>query len=217
MARIRTIKPEFWQDEDIATLPPATILLAIGLLNHSDDEGYFQAHPSLVRAVVFPFSETSMNIHDMLTELSNIGYLELFEGSDNKKYGLVRNFLKHQRISRPSGSKIRHLRPLTHTSHTPHVQLSTGKEQGKEHVLPKTPPNKSGPYVFEGETIKIKQADYETFTTQYQNLDLDYQLSQLDMELRGKKNWYVEMHSKLNYRNKTPAHHAASGNYEAVL
>ena len=38
MARIRTIKPEFWRDEDLSGLPAETALLAIGLLNHADDE-----------------------------------------------------------------------------------------------------------------------------------------------------------------------------------
>ncbi len=40
MARIRTIKPTFWTDEDMADISEAACLLAIGLLNYADDEGY---------------------------------------------------------------------------------------------------------------------------------------------------------------------------------
>lgn len=109
MARIRTVKPDFWTDEDLALLDPRTQLLAIGLLNHSDDEGYFKAHPLIVKSVVFPFTEDSVSIQSMLEQLENVGYLTMFKGSDGKAYGLVTNFLLHQKISRPTASKIRDL------------------------------------------------------------------------------------------------------------
>ncbi|HBS0572930.1 TPA: DnaT-like ssDNA-binding domain-containing protein, partial [Klebsiella pneumoniae] len=48
MARIRTIKPEFWTDEDMAEVSEPACLLAIGLLNYADDEGYFNANPKLI-------------------------------------------------------------------------------------------------------------------------------------------------------------------------
>ncbi|WP_297533015.1 DnaT-like ssDNA-binding domain-containing protein [Thalassolituus sp.] len=130
MARIRTIKPEIWQDEHLAEVSAETMLLAIGLLNHSDDEGFFKAHPKLVEAAVFPIRETSLNIHGMLSELSNIGYIELFDGSDGKAYGLIINFEKHQKVNRPSPSKIKPLRTFTEHSVSPQEQLTAGKEQG---------------------------------------------------------------------------------------
>ena len=40
MARIRTIKPEFWTDEKVVTLPFEARLLFIGMWNFCDDEGY---------------------------------------------------------------------------------------------------------------------------------------------------------------------------------
>jgi hypothetical protein len=116
MARIRTIKPEFWTDEDLALLDPRTQLLAIGLLNHSDDEGYFKAHPLIIKATIFPFSEDSVSIHDMLKQLENVGYLVLFKGTDGKAYGIVSNFLEHQRINRPTPSKIKELQLLSEDS-----------------------------------------------------------------------------------------------------
>lgn len=130
MARIRTIKPEFWQDEDLAMLDSDIRLLALGLLNHADDEGYFKAHHALIRAAVFPFTDGSLNIQGMLNELSNIGYLRLFEGSDGKHYGVIKNFAKHQKVNRPSPSKIKGLEGITDNSVSPHEQLTGGKEQG---------------------------------------------------------------------------------------
>lgn len=132
MARIRTIKPEFWQDEDLAGVSETACLLAIGLLNHADDEGYFKANPALVRAAVFPLREPSVSVQCALTELSDIRFIVLFQGSDGKAYGLVRRFAEHQKVNRPSPSKIKELLPISEDSVIPHGALTGGKEQGKE-------------------------------------------------------------------------------------
>lgn len=135
MARIRTIKPEFFQDEDLATVSELANLLAVGLLGHADDEGYFRANPALVKSVVFPLREPSVSIHDMLSELSDIGFIKLFKGSDGKDYGLVCNFVKHQRVNRATPSKIKELVTLTECSVSPQKQLtddSSPERKGKE-------------------------------------------------------------------------------------
>lgn len=129
MPRIRTVKPEMAQDEDIATCTIEAQLLAVRILNHADDEGYFKAHPALIKSACFPLLD-SVNIHGVLSELSSIGYLVLFEGSDGKQYGHVTNFTAHQKINRPSPSKIKGFRTFTEDSVSPHEQLTPGKEQG---------------------------------------------------------------------------------------
>lgn len=105
MARIRTIKPEFWQNEDLSTLSLHARLLAIALLNFSDDEGYFLANPSLVRAACFPFDEDSRNVHGSLQELSMIGYVSV-KNVSGKLIGKVCKFLDHQRIEKAQKSKL---------------------------------------------------------------------------------------------------------------
>lgn len=109
MARIRTIKPEFWRDEDLSSISAEAALLAIGLLNYADDEGYFSANKKLIECDVFPLRDLSSTIPVLLQELSSIGYIRLFDGSDNKQYGQVVNFVKHQVISKPRPSKIKGL------------------------------------------------------------------------------------------------------------
>ena len=154
MARIRTVKPEIYQDEDLAAVSESAFILAIGLLNHSDDFGYFKANPGLIRSVVFPLREPSVNIQCMLIELSKIEYIELFKGIDGKEYGVVRNFLKHQRVNRPSPSKIEPLRGFSEDSVSDHGGLTAGKErnreQGKEQGTGKgkelSPPAQSIPF-----------------------------------------------------------------------
>lgn len=107
MPRIRTIKPEFWRNKQLAALPPFTRLVAIALLNVADDEGYFEADVALIRGDVFPFEENCVSIHGALSELSRIGYVELRESSNKGQVGLILAFQKHQVINRPTPSKIR--------------------------------------------------------------------------------------------------------------
>lgn len=129
MARIRTVKPEFWQDDDLAEVSEPAVLVAVGLLNHSDDEGFFKSNPKLIKSVVFPLREPSVSIHDILIELSNIGYITLYIGIDGKKYGCVNGFTKHQKINRPTPSKIKDLIDFNEDSMSPHDLLTTGKER----------------------------------------------------------------------------------------
>lgn len=135
MARIRTIKPDFWRDESLAMVSPEACLLAIGLLNHCDDEGYFNANPKLVESDIFPLRELSKTTPVLIQELCMIGYLELFQGEDGKTYGHVKNFEKHQVINKKTPSKIKHLCDLPYDSNTTTVQVPSGKEgngSGKE-------------------------------------------------------------------------------------
>jgi hypothetical protein len=140
MARIRTIKPEFWKHEILSNLPEATHMLAAALLNYADDEGYFNANPGLIKAECCPLREPSVSIHDSLTSLSKIGYLQFGIGPDGRRYGRVVSFDDHQRINRPTPSKIKELDITWEESYTTHTQLTEpsllegkGKEQGKEH------------------------------------------------------------------------------------
>jgi hypothetical protein len=109
MARIRTVKPEFWKNEALSALPEATHLLAAALLNYADDEGYFNANPALVKAECSPLREPSVSIHEALTQLSNVGYIEIGASPDGRKYGRVVKFAEHQRVNRPTASKIKAL------------------------------------------------------------------------------------------------------------
>lgn len=135
MARIRTIKPDFWRDESLAMVSPEACLLAIGLLNHCDDEGYFNANPKLVESDIFPLRELSKKTTVLIQELCTIGYLELFQGDDGKTYGHVKNFEKHQVINKKTLSKIKHLCEIPCDYNTTTTPLPSGMERngsGKE-------------------------------------------------------------------------------------
>ncbi len=107
MARIRTIKPEFWTHPVMARLDPHVRLLALALLNHADDHGYFMASPPIVQAACSPFTEDSVRVHGWLTELSRVGWIEVRNHPTHGPIGRVVNFSTHQRVNRPSDSKVK--------------------------------------------------------------------------------------------------------------
>lgn len=109
MSRIRSIKPEFGQNEKLSALHPETHLLAALLLPYADDEGYFNANPKLVQAAVFPLRELLQSVPEMLRSLTEINYLETCVASDGRHYGRIVNFAEHQRVSHPTNSKIKPL------------------------------------------------------------------------------------------------------------
>lgn len=139
MARIRTIKPEFWTDEDMAELSEPACLLAIGLLNYADDEGYFNANPKLIKAAVFPIREPSAPIPVLIRELSNCGYLSMFSTSDGKQFGAITNFLKHQVVNKPKESKIKCLPLIPYEYCTDTGLVHVGMDQGSGIRESKTP------------------------------------------------------------------------------
>lgn len=130
MARIRTIKPEFWTDEDLSALSAEDHLFAAALLNHCDDEGFFKANPRLLHAQIFALRDLSGTVPVFVQNLKNIGYLRTFQGSDGKEYGEVINFNKHQSINKAKPSKIKPLELIRDTSGTDTGRIPVGKEQG---------------------------------------------------------------------------------------
>lgn len=126
--RIRTIKPDFWQHQLMSALPDFTRLLAIGLLNYCDDEGYFMAAPQSIRGAVFPFMDDSRRITVALRELSNQGYLRLGKLPDGRDVGHVVNFLEHQVINKLKLSKLKELAIFPEQSRIDTVAIPSGME-----------------------------------------------------------------------------------------
>jgi len=109
VARIRTIKPGFFTNEGLSEVSEPAQILAGGLLCYADDEGYFNAHPALVKAAVFPLREPSKPVSEMLKELATIRYVRFGTGKDGRRYGHIVNFSEHQKVSHPIASKIKTL------------------------------------------------------------------------------------------------------------
>ena len=199
--RIRTVKPEFWQSETLASVAPTSRLLAIALLNFADDEGLFWAVPQVIQGALFPFDEDSTNVRRGLDELSRIGFLELGTAEHGKRVGRVKNFKLHQKVDRPQASKIAGFsvvwdpfdedstnvrRGLDEDSTTEWKGMEgNGMEEEKEQP-PKAPPRGR-------RTTKVVPVAPETYDDLFASIIPDY--------LRGEEN-LSQWHDWISYRNE---------------
>jgi len=99
MARIRTIKPEFWSDDALTECSPSARLLFIGTWNFADDSGNMDRSPKQLKARIFPLD--TFDVEELVVELLENELLIEYE-VDGKKYLHIKNFHKHQKIDHPS-------------------------------------------------------------------------------------------------------------------
>lgn len=101
MARIRSIKPEFFTSEDIVALTPWARLLYIALWCEADREGRLVWKPLTFKLRYFPGDD--IDILSMCQELTDKGLIELY--FDNLAF--IPKFLSHQHINpRESASTL---------------------------------------------------------------------------------------------------------------
>lgn len=98
MARIRSIKPEFWTSEQVMELTRDARLCFIGLWNFCDDAGIHPANPKRLKAEVFPGDDhlTSTDVRRMIDECIANGLIEEY-AVDGDRYWSVTGWF-HQRI-----------------------------------------------------------------------------------------------------------------------
>lgn len=113
MARIRTIKPEFWESETIASLPIEARLLFIACLNLADDEGRLRWHPSYLRSFAFVYDAhiTIEQVEKWMQAITHGGLTEVYvnthtRGTEPSHCAQIINFKEHQRVNRPTPSKF---------------------------------------------------------------------------------------------------------------
>ncbi|KCB41315.1 hypothetical protein L539_3612 [Bordetella hinzii 5132] len=142
MARIRTIKPDFWTDEKVTECSMSARLLFIGIWNFADDNGNLQRSAKKVKMQVFPADAVDCEpliqeliAHGMLIEYSVSGDLFLH----------IKGFKKHQVINRPSKSNIPQPSfndgSLSDTGIVIDGREGKGKEEDKD---PPNPPSQGG-------------------------------------------------------------------------
>jgi hypothetical protein len=103
MARIRSIKPEFWTSAQIMDCRVAARLLFIGLWNFADDQGRMVYSPRRVKAQIFASDDFSADdIHGMIRELERNNLVRLYD-LENTQYLQVTGW-HHQKISHPQKS-----------------------------------------------------------------------------------------------------------------
>jgi hypothetical protein len=103
MARIRSIKPEFFTSLTIADQPLSARLTFIGLWTYVDDNGVGLADPRLIRAAVWPLEETPdilQRTREDLQRLHAAGLITLYTAS-GKALVSVSSWDEHQKVSHP--------------------------------------------------------------------------------------------------------------------
>ena len=141
MARIRSIKPEFFTSEDVSALPLRARLTWIGLWTHCDDHGRAKDNVKLIKAAVWPLDDVSLrDVEDDLTALAEAGRIIRYEAAGGRFLAVVK-WHDHQAINRPKDSK--HPAPhapgvcshggVSDPSVTPHGAVTPGGEgRGRE-------------------------------------------------------------------------------------
>jgi len=106
VARIRTIKPEFFTSLTIADLTPEQRLTFIGLWTNVDDEGRCVDDPRLIKAAIWPLDDrTAADIEDDLRALTESSLITRYVFKQ-KRYMVVNGWQEHQKINRPTASKL---------------------------------------------------------------------------------------------------------------
>jgi hypothetical protein len=107
MARIRSIKPEFFTSLTIGSLSERARLAFIGIWTFVDDYGRAVDDARLVKAAVFPLDDriTVKAVAEVIDELVAAGRLGRYEAG-GRHYFVVANWNEHQKIDRRTSSKL---------------------------------------------------------------------------------------------------------------
>lgn len=103
--RIRSTKPEFWQDEKLAhELTRDARLLYKALWNEADDEGRLRGSEAYLHGALFPY-DPGQWFHDSLESIIATGRAVRYE-ADGATYLYLTKLIKNQKINKPSKSKL---------------------------------------------------------------------------------------------------------------
>lgn len=104
MARIRSIKPDFWTSEQVMECSPNARLMFIGMWNFADDHGRLPCSPKTIKAQIFPADDIdATNVRRMIDELSSNGLVRIYE-VDGKEFLLITGW-HHQKIDKRQPAK----------------------------------------------------------------------------------------------------------------
>ena len=94
MARIRTIKPQFFTSEDVTAQSPLARLLFVGLFTECDRDGRVEARPRTLKMRLLP--EDDVDVDALLWCLVDGGLIRRYEASGVNVIQVVK-FDKHQK------------------------------------------------------------------------------------------------------------------------
>lgn len=106
MARIRTIKPEFPQSESMGRVSREARLLFVQLWTILDDEGRARGNSRILASLLYPYDDDALDLIDgWIAELEREGCVARYI-HDNSMYIQVLRWREHQKIDKPSKSRL---------------------------------------------------------------------------------------------------------------
>lgn len=115
MARIRTIKPEYWSDEKLAPLDPLTRLVFLGLISHADDAGRLIDSVKQLDGLLFPFTDdTCSGALEILARLSRVSR---YTSESGQPLIQIVGWTRHQRVDKPAKYTLPPPSPEVHKEH----------------------------------------------------------------------------------------------------
>lgn len=127
--RIRSVKPEFWEDAGVASLPIGARLFFIGLWNLADDGGYLRWSVFEVAAALYRYetrSRRERSVAESMVQLEAGGLAAILPCG---KHALVPNLPKHQRLAGEAKQvhtfEREHEACTAHSRNGPHIPAET--------------------------------------------------------------------------------------------
>jgi len=93
--RTRLLRPGFFENEELAALPPHARLLFEGLWLMADRAGRLKDRPPVIRATLFAY-EPDVDVNKLLTALARAGFIRRYVGAKRVKCLEVIHFKTHQ-------------------------------------------------------------------------------------------------------------------------
>ena len=184
MARIRTIKPKFWDDIKIGRISRDARLLYVGMWSFSDDMGVVIGDSIWLKSKVFPYDQIQVQqFEKWMNELVINGFICLLSYNE-ERFIYLPNFTRHQVVNKPNYEDLnlpKHLIdsikneihvPFTEQSRNNHVPfteqsvLIIGRGKGEEYIYPIPPMGANPPEELESEKINYNDL-METFNSMF--------------------------------------------------
>ncbi|MFD5855614.1 hypothetical protein [Streptomyces chartreusis] len=108
MARIRTIKPEAFVSESLAAVSLTAERTFLGLLTQADDQGRHRDHAAIITGQLWVLrpEHGPADVETDLAQLSDAGLICRYTGPDDKRHLHIVTWHQHQKINRPSMSRL---------------------------------------------------------------------------------------------------------------
>lgn len=181
MARIRSVKPEFFrhealQDLEIANPGAYPMMVFAGLWGHCDSKGRFEYRPRQLKLDILPFLPFDMAA--TLEILERAGMVKRYS-VDGKEYGEVPTFEKHQRLSGKEATEgEKHPSPLGE---------ATGKQRGSDGEIQESQEGKGREEEGKGVNPSPENPARFDFKSELVALGVDSMVAADWLQLRGKK------------------------------